>query len=155
MGGMDGLEIEFPQQQPLSTNQSFKIPEFTIQPPPDQTNLTTDQSFRNHSAPPKFKLDPIQIIPPRQQTFAPIAQFHPDGSGSPILTPQSPKSPRSPRSPKSPKSPLLGGKNGGYIEHPMGEHPSRTLFVRNISSNVEDEELKQIFEVSRFMNRSR
>lgn len=29
-----------------------------------------------------------------------------------------------------------------------GEHPSRTLFVRNINSNVEDSELKAVFEVS-------
>lgn len=32
-------------------------------------------------------------------------------------------------------------------EHPLGEHPSRTLFVRNINSNVEDEELTSMFEV--------
>lgn len=32
-------------------------------------------------------------------------------------------------------------------EHPYGEHPSRTLFVRNINSNVEDSELKLLFEV--------
>ncbi|XP_022147968.1 protein MEI2-like 5 isoform X2 [Momordica charantia] len=31
-------------------------------------------------------------------------------------------------------------------EHPYGEHPSRTLFVRNINSNVEDAELKTLFE---------
>uniref|UniRef100_A0A5B7AI36 RRM domain-containing protein n=1 Tax=Davidia involucrata TaxID=16924 RepID=A0A5B7AI36_DAVIN len=31
-------------------------------------------------------------------------------------------------------------------EHPYGEHPSRTLFVRNINSNVEDLELKNLFE---------
>ncbi|XP_047318188.1 protein MEI2-like 5 [Impatiens glandulifera] len=31
-------------------------------------------------------------------------------------------------------------------EHPFGEHPSRTLFVRNINSNVEDSELQSIFE---------
>ncbi|XP_059669275.1 protein MEI2-like 5 isoform X2 [Cornus florida] len=31
-------------------------------------------------------------------------------------------------------------------EHPYGEHPSRTLFVRNINSNVEDSELKTLFE---------
>ncbi|KAJ7566285.1 hypothetical protein O6H91_02G095600 [Diphasiastrum complanatum] len=31
-------------------------------------------------------------------------------------------------------------------EHPYGEHPSRTLFVRNISSNVEDSELRALFE---------
>uniref|UniRef100_A0A7N0SXD0 RRM domain-containing protein n=1 Tax=Kalanchoe fedtschenkoi TaxID=63787 RepID=A0A7N0SXD0_KALFE len=31
-------------------------------------------------------------------------------------------------------------------EHPYGEHPSRTLFVRNINSNVEDSELRAMFE---------
>jgi len=31
-------------------------------------------------------------------------------------------------------------------EHPYGEHPSRTLFVRNINSNVEDFELRGLFE---------
>lgn len=31
-------------------------------------------------------------------------------------------------------------------EHPYGEHPSRTLFVRNINSNVEDFELRALFE---------
>lgn len=35
-------------------------------------------------------------------------------------------------------------------EHPFGEHPSRTLFVRNINSNVEDSELRALFEVSIF-----
>ncbi|GER45084.1 RNA-binding protein [Striga asiatica] len=33
-------------------------------------------------------------------------------------------------------------------EHPYGEHPSRTLFVRNINSNVEDSELRALFEIS-------
>lgn len=32
-------------------------------------------------------------------------------------------------------------------EHPYGEHPSRTLFVRNINSNVDDSELRTLFEV--------
>ncbi|XWS15917.1 hypothetical protein CRYUN_Cryun34aG0043300 [Craigia yunnanensis] len=31
-------------------------------------------------------------------------------------------------------------------EHPYGEHPSRTLFVQNINSNVEDSELRALFE---------
>ncbi|XP_050231301.1 protein MEI2-like 5 isoform X2 [Mercurialis annua] len=42
-----------------------------------------------------------------------------------------------------------GLPNGGATvagEHPLGEHPSRTLFVRNINSNVEDIELKTLFE---------
>lgn len=36
-------------------------------------------------------------------------------------------------------------------EHPYGEHPSRTLFVRNINSNVEDSELRNLFEVMHFV----
>ncbi|KAH9329222.1 hypothetical protein KI387_001330, partial [Taxus chinensis] len=40
-----------------------------------------------------------------------------------------------------------GGSNGSAAgEHPYGEHPSRTLFVRNINSNVEDSELRDLFE---------
>ncbi|GAV79577.1 RRM_1 domain-containing protein/RRM_2 domain-containing protein [Cephalotus follicularis] len=45
--------------------------------------------------------------------------------------------------------PPYGLSNGvGTVagEHPYGEHPSRTLFVRNINSNVEDLELKALFE---------
>lgn len=42
---------------------------------------------------------------------------------------------------------LNGTLNG---EHLHGEHPSRTLFVRNINSNIEDSELKLIFEVCYF-----
>ncbi|KAJ9186144.1 hypothetical protein P3X46_005679 [Hevea brasiliensis] len=40
------------------------------------------------------------------------------------------------------------GFSSGSIsgEHPFGEHPSRTLFVRNINSNVEDSELRALFE---------
>ncbi|WOL02545.1 hypothetical protein Cni_G11264 [Canna indica] len=41
----------------------------------------------------------------------------------------------------------LGEPNGIFAgEHPYGEHPSRTLFVRNINSNVEDAELRALFE---------
>ncbi|KAA8542050.1 hypothetical protein F0562_023202 [Nyssa sinensis] len=40
------------------------------------------------------------------------------------------------------------GSSSGPLasEHPYGEHPSRTLFVRNINSNVEDSELRTLFE---------
>lgn len=43
---------------------------------------------------------------------------------------------------------LPNGVGGGAVagEHPYGEHPSRTLFVRNINSNVEDTELRTLFE---------
>lgn len=48
---------------------------------------------------------------------------------------------------------LPGIHNGAMAgEHPLGEHPSRTLFVRNINSNVEDSELKVLFEVDSFLN---
>ncbi|XP_044502057.1 protein MEI2-like 1 isoform X3 [Mangifera indica] len=39
-----------------------------------------------------------------------------------------------------------GGSSGSSGVHPYGELPSRTLFVRNINSNVEDSELKALFE---------
>ncbi|XP_015888542.1 protein MEI2-like 1 isoform X2 [Ziziphus jujuba] len=44
---------------------------------------------------------------------------------------------------------LVGGVSSGQsgcIGSFAGEHPSRTLFVRNINSNVEDSELKALFE---------
>lgn len=43
--------------------------------------------------------------------------------------------------------PLPNGVATVAGEHPLGEHPSRTLFVRNINSNVEDSELRTLFEV--------
>lgn len=43
--------------------------------------------------------------------------------------------------------PLSNGVGTVAGEHPYGEHPSRTLFVRNINSNVEDSELRSLFEV--------
>eukprot|EP01080_Neovahlkampfia_damariscottae_P006922 gene6922-11085_t len=57
-------------------------------------------------------------------------------------------------SPKSSKSMINSSllethssfKDNSFVEHPLGEHPSRTLFVRNISSNLDDDELKQLFE---------
>ncbi|XP_020579938.1 protein MEI2-like 2 isoform X2 [Phalaenopsis equestris] len=41
---------------------------------------------------------------------------------------------------------LSNGSGAIVGEHPFGEHPSRTLFVRNINSNVEDSELRSLFE---------
>ena len=38
---------------------------------------------------------------------------------------------------------LAGGVGG---EHPFGEHPSRTLFVRNINWSVEETEIRALFE---------
>ncbi|GFZ03952.1 MEI2-like protein 5 [Actinidia rufa] len=40
----------------------------------------------------------------------------------------------------------LGNSNGSFTAQPHGEHPSRTLFVRNINCNVEDSELRVLFE---------
>ncbi|XP_010546097.1 PREDICTED: protein MEI2-like 1 [Tarenaya hassleriana] len=40
----------------------------------------------------------------------------------------------------------FGGNVSIIGEHPQGEIPSRTLFVRNINSNVEDYDLKALFE---------
>uniref|UniRef100_A0A7N0T4B8 RRM domain-containing protein n=1 Tax=Kalanchoe fedtschenkoi TaxID=63787 RepID=A0A7N0T4B8_KALFE len=42
--------------------------------------------------------------------------------------------------------PIPNGVGAVAGEHPFGEHPSRTLFVRNINSNVEDSELRALFE---------
>jgi len=47
---------------------------------------------------------------------------------------------------RSPTDYSIHHDSGNPHEHPLGEHPSRTLFVRNINSNVEDEELKKLFE---------
>lgn len=43
-------------------------------------------------------------------------------------------------------NPSADSFTASFGEHPLGEHPSRTLFVRNINSNVEDEELSTLFE---------
>ncbi|KAH7278183.1 hypothetical protein KP509_38G028500 [Ceratopteris richardii] len=55
-----------------------------------------------------------------------LEAYHPNGSGYHVLPPTGPGS-------------VIG-------EHPFGEHPSRTLFVRNINSNVDDSELRSLFE---------
>lgn len=47
---------------------------------------------------------------------------------------------------KSMDASLGNGSASGVGEHPYGEHPSRTLFVRNINSSVEDAELRVLFE---------
>ncbi|GAA0142420.1 RNA metabolism protein [Lithospermum erythrorhizon] len=43
-------------------------------------------------------------------------------------------------------SQLRGSIGTSGVEHPAGEHPSRTLFVRNIDSNIEDSELQSLFQ---------
>ncbi|MED6106427.1 hypothetical protein PIB30_004659 [Stylosanthes scabra] len=45
-----------------------------------------------------------------------------------------------------PHNSFLNGAGTVTGEHPFGEHPSRTLFVRNINSNVGDSELRALFE---------
>eukprot|EP00951_Prasinocladus_malaysianus_P045570 scaffold609299_cov43-Prasinocladus_malaysianus.AAC.1 len=52
------------------------------------------------------------------------------------------------------QSPSVALKPGAVVnpaaaqaaEHPFGEHPSRTLFVRNINWSVEEAELRALFE---------
>ncbi|URE11219.1 RNA recognition motif 2 [Musa troglodytarum] len=41
---------------------------------------------------------------------------------------------------------LANGVGTISVAHPHGEHPSRTLFVRNVGNNVEDCELRSLFE---------
>lgn len=43
---------------------------------------------------------------------------------------------------------ISSGIGAVATEHPYGEHPSRTLFVRNINSTVGDSELRTLFEVT-------
>uniref|UniRef100_A0A7S1KLC6 RRM domain-containing protein n=1 Tax=Percolomonas cosmopolitus TaxID=63605 RepID=A0A7S1KLC6_9EUKA len=85
-------------------------------------------------APPAIQTQPTRsswadISSPYNQQHAPLA----------IPTSQT-KSQRS-----SDSSSPSGNQSGVVREHPAGEYPSRTLFVRNISSGVDDEELKQLF----------
>ncbi|GFY91604.1 MEI2-like protein 5 [Actinidia rufa] len=40
----------------------------------------------------------------------------------------------------------INSQSGGSVSSVVGEHPSRTLFVRNINTNVEDSELEALFE---------
>ncbi|KAF5476482.1 hypothetical protein F2P56_003233 [Juglans regia] len=47
---------------------------------------------------------------------------------------------------RGPSNGQVGSNSSIVGEHPFGEHPSRTLFVRNINSNVEESELKAFFE---------
>jgi hypothetical protein len=44
---------------------------------------------------------------------------------------------------------FCGSNSPGAVagENPFGEHPSRTLFVKNLNTNVEDSELRSLFEV--------
>ncbi|GMP57436.1 hypothetical protein CsSME_00021537 [Camellia sinensis var. sinensis] len=46
----------------------------------------------------------------------------------------------------SPDNQMGGSFSSVAGEHTYGEHPSRTLFVQNINSNVEDSELQALFE---------
>lgn len=43
---------------------------------------------------------------------------------------------------------LASGVGTISVAHPHCEHPSRTLFVRNVDNNVEDSELRSLFEVT-------
>ncbi len=60
-------------------------------------------------------------------------------SGSSNSNPNLAYSPSTSPIPTSPLGHHYAGGGGSFGEHPLGEHPSRTLFVRNINSNVDDE----------------
>jgi len=61
--------------------------------------------------------------------------------------PPPPSAPKAPLPPPPPPQQQPGAAGlAGAGEHPLGEHPSRTLFVRNINWSVEEVELRQLFE---------
>lgn len=62
--------------------------------------------------------------PPPPQHGRPAAPHHPHPSAPPPATPANARGP---------------------AEHPLGEYPSRTLFVRNINIHTTDEELLSVF----------
>lgn len=54
---------------------------------------------------------------------------------------------RNPKDSEGAPNGQMGGSNSSIIgEHPFGKNSSRTLFVRNINSNVDDSELRALFE---------
>jgi len=76
----------------------------------------------------------------REQTFVPQWQpTPPQAFSAPSTAPINDFYSHEPQS-KSTKTPQPSA------EHPHGEHPSRTLFVRNINSNVEEHEIRELFE---------
>ncbi|XP_047079587.1 disease resistance protein RGA5-like [Lolium rigidum] len=50
---------------------------------------------------------------------------------------------------------FCGSNSPGAVagENPFGEHPSRTLFVKNLNTNVEDSELRSLFEIRETSNK--
>lgn len=99
-------------------------------------------------------MDPLNNL---EMSFAEVS-VSPTGSLSPPLSPdyQSDAFPDNNKYSPTNTTPLNFGAtqtetfSNSFGEHPLGEHPSRTLFVRNINSNVEDDELVSLFEVNLF-----
>ena len=75
---------------------------------------------------------------------APILSHSPSQYGSSPINTSSNESFINSTKLSSPKTPTISISQSA--EHPHGEHPSRTLFVRNINSNVEEHEIKDLFE---------
>jgi len=136
MGGMDDLETDELHHSPsvgragLGGYASPRAASSSL-PLPIGTPLSVSPgahaaaSPRTHAASPRspFLGPDLSVLSPR--TLA--------AGSSPASAPLSPASPQ-------PTSPVASG------EHPYGEHPSRTLFVRNINSSIDDEELHTMFE---------
>lgn len=98
------------------------------------------------SSPRSTFLSPDVSLRASPRTRSPSSPVPPSGSqsllstSSPILASASPQ-----QSNLSTSAPGAGASNGSG-EHPNGEHPSRTLFVRNINSSIDDDELRGMFE---------
>ena len=83
---------------------------------------------------------------PLQPSHSNFLSTPPPSSSSSSSSNVSINSPSPSQSPSSINS--TSPPNGNqFVEHPIGEHPSRTLFVRNINSNVDEADLRALFEV--------
>ena len=114
------------KSNPVSISDSLKNSNGTLannQNASNQLNGNQNGQMNNQGSP-----SPNILIP------SPSVQINQSPSNSPKLPSSSPVSNLSP-------------PGNQYVEHPVGEHPSRTLFVRNINSNVEEQELRTLFEV--------
>lgn len=109
-----------------------------MSPPVPRFNKIPQHSHQDHMSSSHSKKEPpfSPPFPSSSPTPSPSSSF----TTSPSLSSSFSSSPGS-------SSPTMRDKvSSSYGEHPHGEHPSRTLFVRNISSNVDDEELRSLFE---------
>jgi len=129
MGGMDDILEQDRKSLPSYSKVAARIP-------PTQSTIIIDShpretAFLSHS---HGQMDVSNPIVSPNRIKSPLVNF----PSTPVTVP--PVSPQTQPSVVPPDSPTQ------YGEHPYGEHPSRTLFVRNINSNVEDDELRSWFE---------